>query len=154
MVILGKGAERIITPARAAALHSFVRDYGGLLVFARGKSYAGRFPEMEALEPFAWKAPFPGDHQLTPSPEGVKDGLFGVVLPGTGADVWRSLPPLEDSWDVERIFPGTRVVARPRTAAFPCWPSKEVAGAPRADQRRRIVEVGLFPGGTQAGELV
>lgn len=126
MVILGKGAERIITPARAAALHSFVRDYGGLLVFARGKSYAGRFPEMEALEPFAWKAPFPGDHQLTPSPEGVKDGLFGVVLPGTGADVWRSLPPLEDSWDVERIFPGTRVAARSPDGRLPLLAVKRV----------------------------
>lgn len=119
MVILGKGAERLVTPARAAALHSFVRDYGGLLVFARGKSYAGRFPEMEALEPFAWKAPFPGDHQLSPSPEGVKDGLFGAVLPGSGSEIWRSLPPLEDSWDVERIYPGTRVVARSPDGRLP-----------------------------------
>lgn len=119
MVILGKGAERLITPARAAALHSFVRDYGGLLVFARGKSYAGRFPEMEALEPFSWKAPFPGDHQLTPSPEGVKDGLFGVVLPGAGSEIWSSLPPLEDSWDVEKIRPGTRVAARSPDGRLP-----------------------------------
>lgn len=87
---------------------------------------------MEALEPFAWKAPFPGDHQLTPSPEGVKDGLFGVVLPGTGADVWRSLPPLEDSWDVERIFPSTRVVARSPDGRIPLLAVKRVAWAPRA----------------------
>lgn len=119
MVVLGKGAEQIITPARAAALHSFVRDYGGLLVFARGKSYAGRFPEMEALEPLSWKAQVPGEHQLAPSPEGVKDGLFGMVLPGPGAGVWRSLPPLEDSWDVERIPPGTRVVARSPDGRLP-----------------------------------
>lgn len=126
MVILGKGAERIITPARAAALQAFVRDFGGLLVFARGKSYGGRFAEMEMLEPFVWKAPAAGEHQLTPSPEGMKDGLFGVILPGRESSIWSSLPPLEDVWEVNKIHPGTRIVARSPDGRLPLLAVKKL----------------------------
>lgn len=112
IIILGKGAEHIITAGAAEALQSFVRDHGGLLLFSRGKAYSGSFPGLEALEPFIWRAPLSGDFQLTPSQEGVQDGLFGQALPGPDDAAWSSLPGLSDAWDIDRAQPFTRILAR------------------------------------------
>lgn len=119
IILLGKSAEHFLTPARAAALQTFIRDHGGLLVFMRGKSYAGKSESLEALEPFVWKSPMSGEHQLRPSPEGVHDGLFGQALPGIDSEIWRSLPGLEDVWDIDRVQPDTRILARTQDKKTP-----------------------------------
>lgn len=119
IVVMGKGAERMVTPERAAALQSFVRDFGGMLVFARGKAYPDRLPGLSSLEPFIWKERLEGEYQITPSPEGVKDGLFGAVLPSPSSEIWSSLPPLEDAFDVEKVQEGARILARSPDGRIP-----------------------------------
>ena len=111
IVILGKGMEHLFTPEIAEALQSYVRDHGGLLIFARGKSYGGSMPAMEPLEPFAWQHTVGGEHHLTPTPSGASEGLFGHVLPAPKDAVWKTLPGLEDVWDVDSISPDTRILA-------------------------------------------
>lgn len=112
MIILGKGMEHLMTPERAHALQAYVRDLGGLLVFARGKSYGGDFPELAVMEPFTWKNMTHEEHRFLPSTEGELDNLFGQLLPGKNEPVWESLPPLSDVWDIDQMKPFTRILAR------------------------------------------
>lgn len=112
IVVLGKGMERLMDAAAVQALSSWVSEQGGILVLSRGRCYGGRLDGMEALEPFVWgAAPNAAEHCLEPSSDGLSMGLFGRLLPGAEHDVWKSLPPLEDVWEVQECRPQTRVLA-------------------------------------------
>ncbi len=111
MVVLGKGMEHLLDAESVRALTDYVREQGGLLVMARGRCFAGRLPGMEALEPFVWGDMQPEEQRLMPTAEGEGSGLFGTLLPAPSAEVWQTLPPLEDVWAVAETRPGTRVLA-------------------------------------------
>ncbi len=111
MIVLGKGMEHLLDAASVQALNAYVREQGGLLVLARGRSFGGRLPGMEALEPFVWTEMEPGEYRLMPTAAGEGSGLFGSLLPAPGAELWSTLPPLEDVWSVAETRPGTQVLA-------------------------------------------
>ncbi|MDZ4288898.1 MAG: hypothetical protein U0984_13110, partial [Prosthecobacter sp.] len=111
LIVLGKGAEGFLDAKRIEALKSFVRDRGGALLMARGKSYAGRLPEMEALEPVEWGAAMDGDFRFEPGSVGEAAGLFGQVLPEAKDPLWRQLPVLKDVVTITKLKPFTQVMA-------------------------------------------
>jgi hypothetical protein len=111
IVMLGKGAEGFLDPGRIEALKRFVRDRGGALLLARGKSYAGKFPELEALEPMEWGEPLEGEFRFEPGSVGEAVGLFGQALPDAADPLWGQLPPLQDVSAVARLKPFVQVLA-------------------------------------------
>ncbi len=110
LIVFGKGAEGFLTPDRVVALQGFVRDQGGSVLFARGKSYAGRFPGLESLEPVEWGDSDSGGFRFTPLPDAGAN-LFGAALPTAEDRVWSALPLLEDVHSVVRLKPFARVLA-------------------------------------------
>ena len=130
LIVLGKGAEGFLDEKRLEGLKSFVRDRGGALLLARGKSYAGHLPGLEALEPVEWGTAREGDFRFEPGSVGEAAGLFGQALPEAQDPLWRQLPALKD------VFEVARVVAAPAAAAKPMpWPKDTV------DQVRAVAEV-------------
>jgi hypothetical protein len=111
LVVLGKGAEGFLDAKRIEALKSFVRDRGGALLLARGKPYAGRLAEFEALEPVEWGTALEGDFRFEPGSVGEAAGLFGQALPEAQDPLWRQLPPLRDVATITKLKPFTQVMA-------------------------------------------
>lgn len=111
LIVLGKGAEGFLDAKRTEALKNFVRDNGGALLLARGKSYAGKLPEFEPLEPVEWGAALEGDFRFEPGSVGEAAGLFGQALPEAQDPLWRQLPPLRDVATIAKLKPFTQVMA-------------------------------------------
>jgi hypothetical protein len=111
LIVLGKGAEGFLDAKRIEALKSFVRDRGGALLLARGKSYAERLSEFEVLEPLEWGAAMDGEFRFEPGSVGEAAGLFGQALPEAQDPLWRQLPPLSDVVTIAKLKPFTQVMA-------------------------------------------
>lgn len=111
LIVLGKGSEGFLDAKRVEALKSFVRDRGGALLLARGKSYSGKLPEIEALEPVEWGVALEGDFRFEPGSVGEAAGLFGQALPEAQDPLWRQLPPLRDVATIAKLKPFTQVMA-------------------------------------------
>ena len=112
LVILGRGAEFVLTPARTALLLRFLRDHGGGLLFARGQPGAADPPGLADLEPAEWagEAPDTSAH-WKPTPAGVEAGLFGGALPGVGDPGWAKLPPLAPQFRPRALRPFANALA-------------------------------------------
>lgn len=111
MVIFGRGTEYFLTPERIQHLKRFANDQGGCIIFARGKPYAGSFPELEALEPTVWGEIIGRPFHLRPTQDGEYAGLFGDMLPGRNQAVWAQLPPLRHAHRCVRLKAFTHVLA-------------------------------------------
>lgn len=111
LVVLGKGSEGFLDEKRIEALKSFVRDRGGALLLARGKSYAGKLPGFDTLEPVEWGEAAQGDFRFEPGSVGEAAGLFGQALPEAQDPLWRQLPPLRDVAKIVKLKPFTQVMA-------------------------------------------
>ncbi len=111
LIVLGKGVEGFLTDVRIAALKNWVSDSGGALLMARGKSYTGKMPLMEGLEPVEWGNVLDGDFRFEPGSAGEAAGLFGQALPEANDPLWRQLPPLRDIAAITRLKPFTQVLA-------------------------------------------
>ena len=111
LIVVGKGFEYFLSPERLGALNHFVREHGGGLVFARGKPYSGRVPDLEPLEPLAWDREWTGDFLWQPTRAGAEAGLFGDRLPAMDDPVWTRLPPLNRAWQGERRQAFAQVLA-------------------------------------------
>lgn len=114
LVVLGKGSEYVLTPARLAALKRFVADQGGSLVFARGKPYAEQGDGLEELEPVEWGGAAAVECRLLPRAEGEDVGLFAGLLPGREDGVWSRLPAIKSSQAVAGIKSFAQVLAEGR----------------------------------------
>lgn len=95
IIIFGKGAEFFMDEKRISILKHYIRDYGGAIIFARGKPYSGSWNGFKSFEPVRWAETLAGEFKLTPSKAGVKSGLFGEMLPSENDILWDELPPVE-----------------------------------------------------------
>lgn len=111
LIIFGKNVDPFLTPERAAALRTYVRDRGGAVLFARGKPTTGDVPEIEPLEPVIWATSSASDFRFMPTRDGEAAGLFGEALPAPDSSLWTSLPPLKDGRQISQVKPFTRVLA-------------------------------------------
>jgi len=111
LIVVGKGFEYFLSPERLTALNHFVRERGGGLVFARGKPYSGRVPDLEPLEPIAWDREWSGDYLWQPTLSGEEAGLFADRLPARDDAVWAKLPVLARAWQGERRKAFAQVLA-------------------------------------------
>ncbi len=111
LVVVGRGSEYLFDENRARTLERFVRDHGGCLLFARGKSYNGSASPLSDLEPVDWGREAPGGFRLKPLPAGEYAGLFGGLLPERDSPAWNSLPVLERGTRSERLKGFSSVLA-------------------------------------------
>jgi len=111
VILFGKGVEYFLTPEKTQLLAQFVRDRGGGVLFARGKPYNNRLPELESLEPAEWGAPREGAFRWQPTVGGEETGLFGGDLPGRNDPVWEKLPALVRASECARLKAFTQVLA-------------------------------------------
>lgn len=155
IVLLGKGMEHLLTPATAEALASWVRERGGLLIFARGKCYGGSLPAMEALEPFSWTRPAPdGEYRILPSAAEKGSGLFGTVLPAPEDAAWRSLPGLDDVWEVALPDRQTRVLASSGDGGMPMIATRRIGlGAVACINGEGLWKWDFYPQARERGNL-
>ncbi len=129
LVVLGRGTEYFIDARRAQLLTDFVKNRGGCLFFARGKSYQGTDSLLQDLEPVAWGPPVPSDFTLRPMLEGEQVGLFGGLLPARDDPLWGRLPILTRAYQCDRLKSFTSALAdglpnQPGESAFPLLVSK------------------------------
>ena len=112
IVVLGKGMEHLLDESAVAALDSWVREQGGILVMARGRCHTGSLVALDVLSPFVWETNESATaHRLRPSSAGEEGGLFGRLLPDSTHRVWQELPELEDVSPVQSQQAQTQVLA-------------------------------------------
>lgn len=111
LVVLGRGTEYFIDADRARLLAEFVKNRGGCLFFARGKSYEGSDSFLSELEPVTWGPPVRSDFSLRPMLEGEQVGLFGGLLPDRDDPLWRNLPILTRAHACGRLRSFTSTLA-------------------------------------------
>lgn len=129
LVVLGKGTEYFIDETRAGLLKDFVKDRGGCVFFARGKSYGGALPLIEDLEPVVWGDAMDSDFAIRPLLAGEQVGLFGGLLPGKKEPLWTELPLLSQGHACDQLKSFASVLAlgvpvKSRIEPFPLLISK------------------------------
>ncbi len=98
LIIFGKGAEFFLNEQRVNLLKRYVRDYGGAILFARGKPYSGTLKILNPLEPVKWGEELNRRIRWYPAPAGISSGLFGEMLPGVDNQLWQALAPIERAY--------------------------------------------------------
>lgn len=111
LIIFGKNTDPFLTPERAEALRTYVRDRGGAVLFARGKPTTGEVAEIEPLEPVVWTSGSASEFRFLPTRDGEAAGLFGEALPAPDSSLWTLLPTLKDGRQISLVKPFTRVLA-------------------------------------------
>ncbi|MCC5842735.1 MAG: VWA domain-containing protein [Verrucomicrobia bacterium] len=94
LILLGRGMDYLFTHESTAALHRFVRDHGGAVIFTRGRPVTVSRPALESLLPVEWREDRSDLRLARPTRSGANAGLFGDLLPGMDSEVWQQLPPL------------------------------------------------------------
>lgn len=95
LIILGHGVKYFLDPEKINILHKYLSEYGGALIFARGKPYTGEFPQLAQLEPLSWGKLMRGSFKWQPSAYGISTGFFGNMQFDENSKIWRELPPLK-----------------------------------------------------------
>lgn len=94
LIIIGKGAEYFFPPAKVAVLQQYLTEFGGALLLARGKPYAGKLPAFEELEPVVWGTAISDKFRWIPLQDAGSSEQFSSYLPSAGSKIWQQLPPL------------------------------------------------------------
>jgi len=111
IIVIGRGAEYFLDEERIGLIRVYLREQGGCLLFARGKSYNGSFPALEPLEPVVWGDRLKQSIVLEPASAGADAGLFGDLLPAPGDAVWEGLPRLREMRACRDIKSFSRILA-------------------------------------------
>ena len=116
LIIIGKGAEYFFTPAKVAVMRQYMTEYGGALLLARGKPYAGKLPAFEELEPVVWGPAIADKFRWIPLPDDGSSEQFGSYLPAPGSKIWQQLPPLSAANDCSSLKNFAQVLIHGETA--------------------------------------
>ena len=92
LIIFGKGAEFFLDDKKVGFLKRYIRDFGGAVLFARGKPYSGDWNGLNNIEPVYWGETLNKEFRWQPTEPGETCGLFGEMLPDEDADIWQDLP--------------------------------------------------------------
>ncbi|MEZ6064701.1 MAG: hypothetical protein R3B90_03105 [Planctomycetaceae bacterium] len=138
IVLLGRGVERLLTPAAAEGLRAYVSDVGGHVVFLRGPAWSNETREgqqlqrtLEVLEPVEWSGEQVEQLPLSLTSSGRTAAWFSVTKMGTDTErAIARLPGFETLATTRRVKAGTLILAR-----------AEGAGGPTADALPAIVRM-------------
>jgi hypothetical protein len=97
VIVLGREAEAFFDNNTETLLTDFVAKRGGSLVFARGKSYGGRFQPLAKLEPVAWGNGATSAIKLRPTEAGRASPVFDLGAAGTLEELLDRLPALDQA---------------------------------------------------------
>ncbi len=110
MIIFGKGIEYFLDEPKTRLLKKYVTDNGGAILFSRGKPYAGKLPFLAGIETVEWGNYVEGSFRWLPTATGVREGLFGSLLPGPDNQEWNKLPPIKRISAVRKLKTFTEVL--------------------------------------------
>ena len=115
-LFLGRGSDRLLSPAQISMIQRFVAEHGGSLVFHRGRAYAGQLDALAHLDPVLWGEGAIGDRRMTPTARGLDSPLF-VLDPGLDAAAalarMRPLDRVQHSTGVKPLATVLAVAGRP-----------------------------------------
>jgi hypothetical protein len=97
VIVLGRDADAFFDNHTEGLLTDFVSKKGGSLVFARGKSYGGRFPALAKFEPVAWGSGVSSAVKLRPTEAGRDNPIFDLGAAGTVEELLDRLPALDQA---------------------------------------------------------
>ncbi|MGA2173580.1 MAG: hypothetical protein ABSH38_01220 [Verrucomicrobiota bacterium] len=97
VIVLGRDADAFFDNNTEGLLTDFVSKKGGSLVFARGKSYGGRFPALAKFEPVAWGSGVSSSVKLRPTEAGRDNPIFDLGAAGTVEELLDRLPALDQA---------------------------------------------------------
>jgi hypothetical protein len=97
VIVLGRGAEAFFDANTENLLTQFVAQRGGSVVFARGKSYGGRFQALAKLEPVAWGTGARSGVKVKVTEAGRENPIFDIGARGTLDEVFERLPALDQA---------------------------------------------------------
>ncbi len=123
VIVLGKGVEQLLDVSVLEQLPRYVGEYGGRVVFSRGRAYDASTPAgmragraLEVIEPVVWGRGVLRDQRLALENDGVTHPAFAVgeSRVGGAARLVGELPALGSLPVVAREKTLTRVLARAR----------------------------------------
>ncbi len=79
IVILGREVERVIGEIGILAIHSWVKDHGGIVIFSRGKAWTNDLKKAEDLEPIDWTTDTPKGVRLEVTPQAGSVPAFRIL---------------------------------------------------------------------------
>jgi hypothetical protein len=85
IIILGQAVDHLIDKPQLAALQEYVRDRGGVVIFSRGKAFAGDLSRND-LEPVIWENPASGQLRVQASREGQATAPFRTLAEQGGVE--------------------------------------------------------------------
>jgi len=97
VIILGRESETFFDNHTETLLTEYLTKRGGSLVFARGKSYGGRFPALAKLEPLAWGDGVVSGIKLQPTEAARENPIFDLGTAGTLEELTDRLPALDQA---------------------------------------------------------
>jgi len=118
LIIFGKGAEYFLNEDRVRMLKSYIRDFGGAVLFARGKPYSGTWRGLHAIEPVVWGEMISSPFQWTPDTAGEACGLFGEMLPGMENPIWGELPSVDRAFRCPELRSFAEVLVSGKTSSM------------------------------------
>lgn len=93
-LVFGKGVDGLLTPDQLALVRDYVRERGGGVVFARGRSYGFDNAALAALEPLVWERDAVHGTRFELTPEGRINPAFAFGKPLPPDTVLRELPEM------------------------------------------------------------
>ncbi|MDX1563872.1 MAG: VWA domain-containing protein [Phycisphaeraceae bacterium] len=115
VIVFGRRCETFFGEETEDLLTDFVARHGGSLVFARGKSYAGRFEPLAKFEPVVWGEGARHGVRLMPVGAARRGGVFQIAGPEDLDQVIDRLPRFDRVARTSGIKPLAEVLARGRT---------------------------------------
>lgn len=112
LVILGQDVRFLVDAPQAALLERYLYDFGGAVLFARGKPCSGQFPQLQRLEPVVWGESLnEGGYRVEPTEPGRALPLFSFGLDEPLEDTMKVLPAVTPRHHVARLKSFSEVLA-------------------------------------------
>ncbi len=109
-ILFGRGVEYFLSPSGIRALKTYVRDYGGSIIFSRGKPYHDEFPELDLLQPVVWGSLMDRDIRWQLTREGENSRLFGYLSSLIHERGLNSVPIASRAFHCPEVKPFSRVL--------------------------------------------
>ena len=86
-IFLGRDIDTVFTSEELGLLKDYLTERGGSVVFFRGKSYSGKCPEIEAIEPVIWGSEQAKDTRFELTASGKNSPIFDYRPHANSTDV-------------------------------------------------------------------
>ena len=94
-LFLGRGSDRLLSPAQIDLIRRFVAEHGGSLILHRGRAYEGRHDGLAQLDPVLWAEGAVGNRRMVATSRGLDSPLFALDPGLDAATALAGMRPLD-----------------------------------------------------------